>query len=122
VAEQLDADPFVLFHIRGRTREDVLAWLRRGAESPGPSGVPPLEESIPPAPPLDADLGAFWKGGDVKVQAPAHHEVPFVLRQLGPPPGGIEEALRAAYARIAGVAAQLESDEELAESGKSSGT
>ena len=28
LAEQIDADPFVLFHLRGRTRDQVLAALR----------------------------------------------------------------------------------------------
>ena len=31
LAEQLDEDPFLLFRLRGRTQEQVMAALRRGA-------------------------------------------------------------------------------------------
>jgi uncharacterized Zn finger protein len=43
VADALDADPFVLLLLRGRTRDEVLAALRarRRAAEPGPSGERP---------------------------------------------------------------------------------
>ncbi|MBN1286108.1 MAG: SWIM zinc finger family protein [Anaerolineae bacterium] len=63
LAEQLDADPLTLFHLHGRSREQVLAALHthRGvaaAEVPGDG-----YRGAPDAAPLDADFGAFWRGG-----------------------------------------------------------
>jgi len=57
VAEVLDADPFALLLLRGRTREDVLAGLRqrrtaRAGAQVGPSG--PVSYGRPPDPGMEA--------------------------------------------------------------------
>ncbi|KAA0232141.1 MAG: hypothetical protein EDR02_18575 [Actinobacteria bacterium] len=57
VADELDADPFVLLRLRGRDREEVLAAVRRRrAGAPGAAGEPPAAD--PPATAIDeADRG-----------------------------------------------------------------
>lgn len=104
VAEQLDADPFVLLHLRGKSREIALAALhahRSVADAaPETSGT---EETATASLPLDANLSAFWLGleGQVVRAAPDRKAAPFALRQLGDPPGGINPELRGVYSQIA---------------------
>lgn len=96
LAEQLDADPFTLFHLRGRTREQVLAALRSFRSTAVNGEALPVTPDVPP---LDADLSTFWTG-------PTHHlirSVPLIpdalpmLRQLGQPPGNLGNVLRGLY-------------------------
>jgi uncharacterized Zn finger protein len=103
LAEQLDADPFMLFHLRGRSREQVLAALRalRGeAEAPLET---PEAEALPDIPPLNADLTAFWTGAAASVvrTLPERGDEPLALRMLGTPPGNMEIELKALYRKIA---------------------
>lgn len=103
LAEQLDADPFTLFHLRGRSREQVLAALRtlRG-EVDAPVDMPEAE-TLPDVPPLDADLETFWTGmaANIVRQLPEQGDEPMALRMLGTPPGGSETEIRRIYANIA---------------------
>jgi uncharacterized Zn finger protein len=100
LAEQLDADPFILLHLRGRTREQVLAVLRshRRTAVNGDETIP----AVPDTPPLDADLQGFWTGSPVNLirSAPVRPDQPPLLRRLGDPPGGTTGALRDLYALI----------------------
>jgi len=101
VAEQLDADPFTLFHLRGRTRDQVLDALRRrwsGQQTPD-ANVP---EDIAIASPLDADLSAFWTGNMTQLirSAPVVPSQPPMLIQLGSPPNKTDTELRSVYEKI----------------------
>jgi uncharacterized Zn finger protein len=60
LAEQLDQDPFLLFHLRGRSREQILRALRarRAAEAAGHS-VGPSKPG-----PVSADVDRFWVAGE----------------------------------------------------------
>jgi uncharacterized Zn finger protein len=104
LAEQLDADPFILFHLRGRTREQVIDQLRayRG-EDVASDGDTTEETTQYIAPPLDADLDAFWKGGSVDFvrQRPTKPARPFMFRQLGEPPGNTADEFRQVYDEVA---------------------
>ncbi|QDW62272.1 SWIM zinc finger family protein [Oerskovia sp. KBS0722] len=71
----LDADPFVLFLLRGRSREQVLDALR-GLSSPGPAASDPSVDTAPD--PADAPVSAPRRGA-----APSG---PRVLGELPPPP------------------------------------
>jgi uncharacterized Zn finger protein len=97
LAEQLDADPFILFHLRGRTREQVLAALRshRSTAVNGDANVSTTADT----PPLEADLSVFWNGPTHNLirPVPLQPDALPVLRQLGPPPGNLGHALHDLY-------------------------
>ncbi len=93
LGEAFDDDPFMIFRLRGRTQEQVLAGLRarRGAaeeEEAGPDPTAlPAEETAPA--PLPEDPAIFWRLSqsldDFHVQ-PRAPEVPLsVLQRLGQP-------------------------------------
>lgn len=103
LAEQLDADPFMLFHLRGRSREQVLSTLRTRR-----SGGQDTSSAA-----LDADLSTFWTGTAVNIihTAPVIPDQPPLLLQLGDPPGGITDSLRAIYKSVStAVHEQLSTD------------
>lgn len=91
LGEQFDGDPFLLFQLRGRTREQIIDALRaRRAGEPIVSSAPVLPAEA--APPL-ADLTAtFWGISDpaafaaleMRIAAPTIEAAP--LKVLGPPP------------------------------------
>lgn len=60
LADQFDQDPFLLFHLRGRSREQILRALRarRAAEATGRTVSPSR------AGPLSAEVERFWIAGD----------------------------------------------------------
>jgi uncharacterized Zn finger protein len=86
VADALDDDPFVMFALRGRTRQQVLEALRErrgGAAAPAPAASEPVPEPVP------ADPAAFWgtlslpEPFDVGLSAPrVRHSL---LTRLGAP-------------------------------------
>lgn len=96
LAEQLDADPFTLFHLRGHSRAQVLAALRSHRRA-AVNDVSPAE-ALPDTPSLDANLGRFWSGAAPVIQsAPVQPDHPPLLRQLGDPPGYMAGPLRELY-------------------------
>lgn len=99
VAEQLDEDPFILFHLRGRTRDAVLEKLRGTASFDENEDDDIEEEQIPP---LDADLEQFWSGDASALirQQPIAMQEPFTLRQLGEPPTATGKKIRTIYQTI----------------------
>ncbi len=104
LAEQIDADPFVLFHLRGRSRDQVLAALR-GHRSAS-VGAPASEGETAAAPVSQApalEVGDFWSGPAANLihSAPVTPKKPPLLAQLGDPPGGIASELRLLYQSVA---------------------
>jgi uncharacterized Zn finger protein len=110
LGEQFDADPFLLFRLRGKSREDVVALLRARRSSPRPkagaAAAPAHDESIEagarkPASrrardassrevlPLQECLDRFWDAPtsledfQVTIKAPAVDGVP--VKRLGQP-------------------------------------
>lgn len=116
LAERFDADPFALFAMRGRTKEELLDRLRARrtktiGRSPGVAVASALEPAGPeaPPPPLSEVLDSFWRAGPELGQlqvSPLASEFPdALLRRLGPlTPGDdrsdIGELLAPAYARF----------------------
>lgn len=99
LAEQIDTDPFVLFHLRGRTREQLLAALR--AERGDHSGKSDM---------LTAEN--FWMAEQSLpvVHPPIAGDSPIIFTELGTPPLNETEtaSLLLIYRRIADYArAQL---------------
>lgn len=100
VAREMERDPFVLFLVRGRGRDDVLAALRAHRTARAVPGATPVDVPAPRslADELAADLDRFWQSGTwseapriVALENAA--DGPAALRRLGPPPrelGGSE--------------------------------
>ncbi len=94
LGEQFDSDPFLLFRLRGKTKDEIMSMLRtRRAlhaiteEASGAAAEPPAIEE--PIEPLDADPDRFWHGsGDlidfrVTIAAPPIDAAP--IKRLGSP-------------------------------------
>jgi uncharacterized Zn finger protein len=95
LGEQFDADPFLLFRLRGKSKDEIMAMLRARRTTPVPT-VPPVEEKkrksrtlAEPIIPLEKCLDRFWDAADnledfaVKIEAPAADGVP--IKRLGAP-------------------------------------
>ena len=93
LGEQFDEDPFLLFRLRGRTQDQILAALRarRSAETgvaePGPEYE--AEAEAVPATPLAALVDSFWQpamplDGLLSPVKPPAVALPL-LKRLGPP-------------------------------------
>jgi uncharacterized Zn finger protein len=95
---EFDRDPFLLFRLRGRSRDQVIAALRaRRARSDETAPSTPGETTLapsPPQPPLEADLEQFWNLGEDFSQLRFNLEPPRVpeslLKRLGSPTGPLD--------------------------------
>jgi uncharacterized Zn finger protein len=94
LAERFDSDPFLIFKLRGRTKEEIIQALRkkRGqilvekkqksteAEIMPDSSVTPIEDC----------LGNFWQAGEALDSIITHPALPeiegAILKRLGKPP------------------------------------
>ena len=105
--DMLAEDPWLLFHLRGRVREQVLRALRRkrgqkgdanGSAGAGnalqqdaaqPNGLRGGEQPKPDAQPLAEDVNRFWGSARTLEQFRPHIVPPVaelvLLRRLGPP-------------------------------------
>jgi uncharacterized Zn finger protein len=68
LGEEFDRDPFLIFKLRGLSREELLQGLGeaagQGASRKAPAGAAEKSEAaVLPAEPLTADPAAFWNGG-----------------------------------------------------------
>lgn len=87
LAEEFDRDPFLIFLLRGRTREQVLGELAQ------PESAPPEE------PPTPLDMTRFWDDPPEMPPLPPKGKLECsLLRRLGAPfPGADEEAMLKAW-------------------------
>jgi len=102
LAERFDQDPFLLFGLRGRSRDDVIGALHRPTPAPdaqpGPAPGAPGENAAPsvtqdsltPAPVTAAeDLLSYWRTGARFASAACTPHPPVValavLRRIGEP-------------------------------------
>jgi uncharacterized Zn finger protein len=92
IGSELDRDPFLLFLLRGRSREAVLQALRERrtvAPADGPAAVPAGTPEPEEAPPLESQIESFWQvsaefsGLRFAIDAPRVPEA--VLKRLGLP-------------------------------------
>ena len=95
LGEQFDADPFLLFRLRGKSKDEIVALLRaRRSESEAesePAEKPARKPRVPAEPviPLEKCLNRFWDAEDhlddfeIKIQAPPVDAVP--VKRLGAP-------------------------------------
>ncbi len=95
LGEQFDADPFLLFRLRGKSKDEIMAMLR-ARRTTAESTVEPVTEkkrksrtTVEPVVPLEKMLGRFWDATDnledfvAKIEAPAVDAVP--IKRLGAP-------------------------------------
>ncbi|HEX5691834.1 MAG TPA: SWIM zinc finger family protein [Roseiflexaceae bacterium] len=126
LGEQFDADPFLIFQLRGRTKDQIIAQLRaRRAGGETATDVEktsaPIEE---PAAPLEAELEHFWEGagGAAAFQQIAFHvAAPQIdaapIKRLGAPPfwsgkPAFGEVMGRAYRAVSHVALEIALGEE----------
>jgi len=120
LGESFDRDPFVLFRLRGRTQEEIVAALRSlraaaatGEEAPADVASAGEEPAAPEPEPLEAALAHFWQPGDGLHEmhfAIAPPEVPQpLLRRLGEPPffPGLAASLAPLYDAVTRAALDL---------------
>lgn len=91
IAEALDRDPFLLFHLRGRTREQIL----QGLGQPAADAASAAEAQT--APPLTATNFYTDDIDWLVTRMPQDQKVPLALRQLGTAPGDADKGLRKIY-------------------------
>lgn len=105
LGERFDEDPFLLFELRGRTREQVIDELRkRRADSSVDAGEAAPAPVVEQAPPLAELLANFDAPGpelaELAPQIAAPELEAAVLRRYGDPPAGVGAELRAVYGAI----------------------
>jgi len=95
LAERFDGDPFLIFKLRGRTKEQIIEVLRekRAGTSSGesPAFVTGAEDSTDAAGPLlEENLDTFWQAAEALNTFAVHLEAPQVdkaiLKRLGDAP------------------------------------
>ncbi|MBI3961735.1 MAG: SWIM zinc finger family protein [Deinococcus sp.] len=92
LAEEFDRDPFMLFRLRGRTKEEIISALRqrRAAGAVQEREPAPAALTAETAQPLEADLSRFWAAGerlqDVRITIAPPAVPGAVLKRLGAPP------------------------------------
>jgi uncharacterized Zn finger protein len=97
LGEQFDADPFLIFRLRGKSKDDIMALLRARRSSPAPAAAerqrkrdtPAKPEEAEPAIPLEASLNRFWDMASSLDEFQAVIEAPQVdgapVKRLGSP-------------------------------------
>ena len=122
LGERFDEDPFLIFRLRGRTQEQVMAALRQ--RRAGDDELAEEREEPEAGIPLDAQVDRFWEfsalleGFSVSIHPPTI-EMPL-LKRLGDanfvPAPGLELLLKGAYQTISKKAVETayrESDGEI---------
>ena len=114
LGERFDEDPFLIFRLRGRTQEQVMAALRerRGDEiEADESDMEASETGVS----LEEQIAHFWELSDslenfsVSIRPPGIEQI--LLKRLGEagfvPEPGLESRLRGAYRRISQKAVEI---------------
>lgn len=83
---EFDRDPFLLFELRGKNKEQVMAALRGHRSERAPAPRPPKIASEP----LEEHLADFWQAGeeldDVSIRVTPPPVPQAILKRLGPVP------------------------------------
>ena len=103
IGEQFDTDPFLIFALRGRTKDQIMDSLRAMrisvAETSSSDSAPMIAESEATTPLIDL-VNNFWLTGDLDalrnpVNAPT---IPLpTLRRLGTSPADTHETMKTLY-------------------------
>jgi uncharacterized Zn finger protein len=84
LGERFDEDPFLMFLLRGRSRDEIVAALRERRGGPAGEAVPEAEQ------PVETDLSTFWSVPPQTEEVALHFALPesdaLPVKRLGPPP------------------------------------
>jgi uncharacterized Zn finger protein len=94
LGERFDEDPFLMFLLRGRSEDEIVAALRARRAGPEAEALPEVEE------PAAADLSTFWSAPPQTEEVALHFALPesdaLPIKRLGPPPFVRDQAALAA--------------------------
>jgi uncharacterized Zn finger protein len=86
LGSEFDRDPFLLFELRGRSKDQVMAALRGQRHERPPSARAPRVTSEP----LEDHISDFWEAGeeldDINIQVTPPPVPQAILKRLGPVP------------------------------------
>jgi uncharacterized Zn finger protein len=104
LGERFDEDPFLIFQMRGRTREQIMDALHaRRAAASGTAEEQPLVTAEPVAP-LESRLTDFYAAAPdldtIAIQVAAPTVDAALFKRLGTAPAGSDAALRQLYQEI----------------------
>ena len=92
LGERFDEDPFLMFLLRGRSQDEIVAALR--ARRAGPDLEPAQAE---PEQAQDVDLSTFWRPPPQSGEVALHFALPesdaLPIKRLGPPPFARDHAV-----------------------------
>ena len=101
LGERFDEDPFLLFHLRGRTREQIIDALRARRAAATAKAEAQLVVPPEPVPALADSLATFFQAGPdlatIPIQIAAPQVEAAVVRRLGTAPMDTDADLRAVY-------------------------
>lgn len=114
LAERFDEDPFLIFKLRGRGKDEIIQTLRARRSAALPSAIVPTSSSVEVAQStvqntLSESLETFWQAGEGLNSFAIHPDAPgverAVLKRLGEAPFAIQqqnltELLARAYAEL----------------------
>src|SRR5260370_12044878 len=66
LGERFDEDPFLMFLLRGRSRDEIVAALRERRGGPASEAAPEAEQTV------EEDLSTFWSAPPHTAEAPLH--------------------------------------------------
>ena len=84
LGERFDEDPFLMFLLRGRGRDEIVAALRERRGGSASEAAPEAEQTV------EADLSTFWSVPPQTEEVALHFALPesdaLAVKRLGPPP------------------------------------
>jgi uncharacterized Zn finger protein len=84
LGERFDEDPFLMFLLRGRSKDEIIAALRARRAGPETEAPPETEQAVEP------DLATFWSAPPQTEEVALHFALPesdaLPVKRLGPPP------------------------------------
>src|SRR5438270_2998598 len=94
LGERFDEDPFLMFLLRGRSQDEIVAALRALRAGPEPDAVPDAEQAAEP------EMATFWSAPPQTEEVTLHFALPesdaLAVKGLGPPPFVRDQAAVAA--------------------------
>jgi uncharacterized Zn finger protein len=90
LGERFDDDPFLMFLLRGRSRDEIISALRARRSGPEPETAAETEQLV------EQDLTNFWASPPQTEEVALHFALPetdaLAVKRLGPPPFAREGA------------------------------